>query len=466
MNAHPAPMQLTIDLDAALRKICQRQTLNDVHFAVQLVRHALSHQPTAIHIRTRGHTFTLHRDGEPIDPAEFDLLTTILDNADQATVYDALNRLEREFGIALLSVLVGQAHVDIHSGNRSLAAAWGRRQPAAPRTPIQGTRIRIRRSARQARRENRELRFFCEFCDVPVFLNGKNICRPAHLEDQILSGKVQHRKGSGWMGIPERGSLSRIVFLKRGVRFGSQHFLESSGRVFHALWNASRTEFESDYSASIREGRDCFRDAVPSLYDTLVKHFHQLDRERKNRVKSLILSMDPQLCASFMEYIPIFSSPDSEFDLSIRELKGLNHRYGMLPYFAPPPPPRAPRFPVLEPDDLYFIRTRMRFTPQLTRLSGSLKHRSPPRRSSPIGPDTPQPDAFLSSLNARPNWRFAWTPSPQPTAFLDPRGVRCVSLPAQDRVVEWARTTLQRHPHTVHLLRFRLWGYALNQTKT
>lgn len=43
-------LRFSIDMEAEIIKITQKQHLNRVHFLVQLVRHALSHQPNSIGI--------------------------------------------------------------------------------------------------------------------------------------------------------------------------------------------------------------------------------------------------------------------------------------------------------------------------------------------------------------------------------------------------------------------------------
>ncbi len=190
------PIQLSIDLDAALRKIAQRQNLNDVHFAVQLVRHALALGPSHIHINTRGRTFQIQHDGSPIDEMEMHLIDAILQRRSQHEVYEALSRLERDYGIALLSVFVNEANVELRSGNHIMGVTSGKWAMSIANTKVRGVRIRIRRHRSQARRENRELRFFCEFSDAPIFLNRRLICHRAKLSNQILTGTVRQKMGT------------------------------------------------------------------------------------------------------------------------------------------------------------------------------------------------------------------------------------------------------------------------------
>lgn len=351
-------LELSIDLAEETRKIAREQHLNQVHYLVQLVRHALTHHPRTIRIRSAPRWIELTQDGENLHAGEWELLARLL--VENAISEDgrqrALSILERRYGVAILSLLFTFPSVEITTGGKRMTSGAGRVVLGDRQPPVPGYRIRVERRRTSRKDEAGELAFFCAGSAVPVVYNGRRINAPIVLSSLIMPRDTNHPTGHGRIGIPARGDLSSYQFFKNGIRFGVKQFLSRDALPVRGFWNSTRSGFEPEFRQSIRNGESCLRAQAWDLSGSLAENFGPLPPEAKSRLKQLVLAIDPALWPSGWERLPLFHSCRREYALSLQDLAALQRRYGAVPYVVRPDPAAPAAIPRLVPEDAWFLR--------------------------------------------------------------------------------------------------------------
>lgn len=322
-------LELSIDLEAELVSLTERQHLNQVHWAVQLVRHALERRPRRIDVRVRRRTLELTQDGEALSPDEHALLLAITRGPD-AGKQAALAELEARFGVTLLSLLLTAPRVEIESA-RSLVAEEGQVRAGPPRAEP-GYRVRVWRRRGSAREEKDELRFYCRHVDIPLTINGRLLQAPLSLERAIAARGFRSDDGAGLIGLPARGGLSRLRYYKRGVYFGVRQALPPDGRPLEACFDAKLDEHEDNFDRSVRTANRAVRAAGQTLYAELPRLFPSLPAKARSRVKELTLGLAASALPSGLRELPLFATSASSWRLSLDDLSALAARYGRVPY--------------------------------------------------------------------------------------------------------------------------------------
>ncbi|MCU0612700.1 MAG: hypothetical protein MUE60_13050 [Candidatus Eisenbacteria bacterium] len=348
-------LALTIDLAAELRKIAERQHLNDVHFLVQLVRHAMRHLPSSIDIVSSSAHVAVRQDGLAFPRTERDLILSVLGGDDPAQQQRVLEALEREHGTSILSLALLFSRVEVSSEDWTLVAERGRGklQPRGERRP--GYQIAIRRINRARNSERKEIAFFCAGASVPIRYNGKAVNLPSILKGQVLVSKAEDSRGRGMLGIPLAGRLSTVSFLKQGIRFGFRRFLDPDGYVVEGLWDAHDSSFEPTYAQSISSGEEFVARSRPELYAAIGSHFTTLDRSSRERLRQLLLGA---VATDGLDHIPMFDSVRQPFSLSMHEILSLENRYGGIPFSMRPSRRLPPWIPVLRLEEMHALRRR------------------------------------------------------------------------------------------------------------
>lgn len=339
----------SIDLEAELRKIAQRQHLNDVNYLVQLVRHALRHDPGVIRIVSTRRCLTICQDGRPFPDSELELLQTIIGGDDLLRQQAALGALEREHGITILSVLLSFSRVAVTSAMWTMTAAEGHLRVHPIAEAIPGYRIVIHRRLRGRDAERKELDFFCAGCVVPIHYNSVRINRPITLRGQVLSASAGGEAGRGELGIPLKATLSAMSYFKAGVRFGFRRFLDPRGMTVEGYWDSAHHGFEPHYEQSTRAGEAFLHAARITLFDEAAARFAALEIGQKQRVRPLgllLLAHRPQ-----WRHAPLFDSVRQPFSLAMTHLEDLKERFGAIPCslrFSPRLPRWVPRLALEE----------------------------------------------------------------------------------------------------------------------
>lgn len=324
-------LRLSIDLEAELASITERQHLNQVHWAVQLVRHALERRPRRVDVRVRARTLELAHDGESLSADEHALLLAVTRGPDDDK-QAALAELEARFGVTLLSLLLTAPRVELH-GRFSLVAEGGRVRAGPPRVEP-GYRVRVWRRGGSARQEKEELRFYCRHADVPLTLDGRLVNEPIALERAIAGRRFRSDDGEGLVGLPARGALSRLRYFKRGVYFGVRQSLPSDGRPLEACFDTKLDEHEDNFERSVRLANRAVRAAGRQLYADLPSVFPSLPPRGRARVKDLVLGASSSDLPDALRRLPLFATSASSWRLSLDDLDALARRYGRVPYLA------------------------------------------------------------------------------------------------------------------------------------
>lgn len=457
-------LSLSIDLAAELVSITERQHLNKVHWAVQLVRHALEHRPRHVSVRTSYGRLGLSQDGDGLCVDEHRLLLLVTGGPD-AGRHDALAELERRFGVTLLSLLLTSKRVEI-LGRLSLVSEDGR-VIAGPPSPTPGYRVRIWRSGGSPREEEAELRFYCRHATVPLTLNGKPLNTPLVLERAVLSRPFRSDDGSGLIGLPARGSLTKLRYFKRGVYFGVRQSLPSGGRPVTACFDATAFDREENFERSVDAANQAVRVARRQLYADLPALFPEMTPTERARVKDLALASPPARLSSAFRGLPLFGTSTSSWRLSLDDLLHLARRFGRVPYL---PRPRGDddELPVLSMPEVAAVSRLLAVPVQralsfgadagvLARVRQSLRQLLSPRvRRSP---GRPLPDhaldddtrALLDALSrARPDVRFLVTHDGAPV--LKRGRVRCLYLPASDPRLRRAVARYRERPEELDVI--------------
>jgi hypothetical protein len=452
----------TIDLEAELKSITERQHLNQVHFTVQLVRHALELAPSHIHLRVSRRCFELSHDGEPLSAEEQALLLCVTGGT-EAERQEALSALERRCGVALLSLLLTSERVELYS-RHGLRAVEGRVAAGRPSSGP-GYVLRVWRAGRSAREEKAELRFYCRHARVPVTINGRRINAPLTLERALLERPFHTVHGSGLVGIPAWGSLSRMRYYKRGVYFGVRQSLPVGGKPVEATFDSSRTGYEDNFAASVSAANDAIRSASRQLYADLPALFPQMTPVERARVKAVALSLPRLEDASGLASLPLFDTSVSSWRLSLAELAQRVERLSYLPYL-PRPERGDDDLPLLAVDEVVaasrLLRVPARRALRFTRdrglwgvarraakeLRAALKSEEParPLPAEALDDDTRR---LLSALaRERPDLRFCVTEGGEP--WLDERGpVRRMCLPRTDPTLQRAVERFRSFPDEI-----------------
>jgi hypothetical protein len=354
-------LQLSIDLEAELRKITREQHLNQVHYLVQLVRHALAHRPRGITIASSRHQLELAQDGATFDEEEWQILKMLLlrPRTPEPVVQEVLSRLEERHGIAVLSLFHMFPSVELATADKRLSAAGGRSRLETGRRCLGGYRIRVQRDQRDLAAERRELEFFCAGAATVIRYNGRPINRPVKLADALLKVPFAFDSGLGAVGIPAAGDLCRFTYFKCGVRFGFKRFTPTDGLLLAGVWDDARPEFEPYYARSIRTGEFCLKAHGDLPYRAAAGRFDELDPESRRRIKQVLFGLPADGWAERFGALPLFHSVQREFVLTLRDLAALRERFEAVPFVSAPDSDLPGIIPCLGGGDVHFLRGRL-----------------------------------------------------------------------------------------------------------
>ncbi len=465
-----AALRFSIDLESEIRKITQRQHLNQVHYLVQLVRHALSRRPESIHVRIDKRFLVLSQDGESFPEDEWQLLQGLLrpESLSVTECQRALGKLEEYHGVAFLSLMMNAPRLEIQSGDTEWTCSMGRIQHLRRIAPIKGYRLRLVREGAAPREEAAELRFYCSGASAPLYLNGKKINRPFSFDGQILILRFRHHSGHGAVGLPLEGDLRSITLFKQGVRLGVKHSRPDGGLIFHGWWNSSLTHFESDYRESIERGERHLAFHVQRLYRQIGNHFASLGDPQKIRVKKLLLGLDGDSWQERFGKIPLFHACGKPFSLSLQDLLRLNPHFEGIP-FNSRPGGGIPFLPYLLPEDILFLHEKLQLeTRQCRAPRGRWPHRlfdffkRRPRRVPSHTPVEAGPDQklLLRALHQDdPFCRYSFIQGPS-RVVRDRKCRDWVLLQVDHPLVIEAVRTHERQPEMLPLLKHRLKALA------
>lgn len=458
-------LEPTIDLAAELMSITQRQHLNDVHYGVQLVRHALAASPLSVELRVRRHVFELAHNGRPLDEEEHRLLLAVT-NPDAPERQEALAALERRFGVALLTVLTTAERVEIE-GRRALTAEGGWVRAGRP-SDRPGYRIRVHRRARSLRDERAELRFYCRYARVPITLNGRVLNHSLELDEALVQKRVETPEGEGTAAVPLTGALTRVRYFKDGVYFGVRRSLPSDGRPVEAVFDSHVPGVEDNFSRSVTAANDAIGKAKEEVYRELAARFWEAAPRARARTREIVLGLERDRLRAPLVDVPVFHTSARDWRLSLRDLADLARRRGYVPYLRRRQNPDD-ELPVLDADDVAAVgrllnrpvRHALTFQPEgglrarWRALRADLKEeltRTPAREVVPPDRLDPEVRALVTALEEHEQNLSVRVTEGGVVEMTRAGALRTLYVPVDDPELERAVDTWRRTPERIDVI--------------
>lgn len=349
-------LQFSIDLDAELNKITRDQHLNDVHYLVQLVRHAMRHNPSRIQLDMQRNHLEFSHDGASLSMSESNCLWDLLNpESPKETRQAALHTLEKRHGIILLSLLRNSEEVSLRYIDHVLEGKQGRVSLYSEASEERGYRLILRGNRVNKTKEINELKYFCSGCKTPVVVNGKPINAPIVFQGQILIQAFDESGGDGYVGIPISGDVCTTDFYKAGIRVGTKTFMPRNGLLYHGYWNNQDVLFEDTYLESTKKGDATMEKWAIYLYAKIPEFFDGVSNETKARLKKLLMGLDHDIWDTKLESLKLFASPSSAWQLSMDDIEDLDQRFFYVPYTTQGRRTSLTNIPVLEGDEVAFL---------------------------------------------------------------------------------------------------------------
>ena len=469
-DRHNTSLRVSIDIDAEIRKISREQHLNDVHYIIQMIRHAVIHHPKHITITSSSRRLRLYQNGSSIHPDEWHLISLLCDirPSSDTAIHDAIRRMELQYGIALLSVIRSFRHTEIINGTEHLIIRDGKAilEQCSPRD---GYTVSIFQGTRDRRREWRELVYFCSECTIPIIYNGKTIRDSRPIYDLILKIHDKSDNGSGECGIPRGGSMSRLDYRKTGIRFGTKSEIPNDGRVIHGEFDSAIPKFEPHYRASIHNADDFFHTAASRLYGRSLSLFPDLTATDKIRLKQLLFNTSGTDVLFIWKNVPIFHSVHGPFRLSLAHVEKLVTWFGYVPYSAEKDISLPAYIPQLNSSDIRFLRDRIghsiRSIPHVQKslsirrpgISDSVRRNDDISHRSATSFSNHDLAEFIRLLNDS-SLPYEFTVGEQWDKREDESGVKHIEIQQDSRFFIDALDTWKRNPETISVWRWRMIG--------
>lgn len=456
----------TIDLEEGLNKLSERQSPSAAHFAVQLIRHALTFRPSEIEVSCSRDTFQLIQNGDFISAEEFRLLEDVSSSETMSRVR-SLSILEKKYDITLLAALRRYAVCSIDSGGHRLSV--GAAPPMNNYSSRRGHRIFIRDRLPSPRKIKDEVSFYCRHVPCRLIFNGHDLQTPIRLRDPVVEDKVAMPSGTVHIGVPRQGTLSRVRYFKQGVFFGVRDHLPTCGQVIDAAFDSNLTAPEDNFRDSIRAARAALQVATSAIYEHAFATFADLDPIGKTRLRDLFLATDLDNWSNEARRAPLFDSTTAPFSRSFESLLQECDTRGFLLFDDTHRMTCEGRLR-LDPKQHRRLQTmlRTRLVPasavsQLDahggRRLGTLTDNAPlrPRSAQPVVADTSMThlhphefDELLQHLNVDPSVGFRWV---QQEAAPEAKQAHTLVLPSDHPYLVKALRLLRRDPNHVAMVR-------------
>ena len=375
---------LDIDLDAALNKISQRQTLNQVHYLVQLVRDALTRAPSLIRIEQNEDQLLVYHDGAAMGDDEWLLLHATTKSHEPSKRTQALSELEDRMGVALLSMCLSENPAKIQSGNFIMHARDGVPSFSSLSSAYAGFELNLTRPAKWASEEREALVYYCSRSDVPIYLNGTTL-DPSQDDVACILGATQtDESGAVDTGLLSEGTVSRTSYFKQGIRFGVKYGQSSDGSITASTWNSHYLSFEPHFSHSIKTGDHAIGSLVGHLYRNIPDYYDDLAIDEQERVRNLLIRFRIPAWEKIFGKLKLFDMGTQPRQLSLKDLRRLQKNFGYLPFQSHDH--AILDLPTLNRDEIAFLR----------RLGFNL--RDVPARAHPLRPNRRDRTCWVSQL--------------------------------------------------------------------
>lgn len=420
-------LSFSIDLEAELKSMTERQHLNAVHFAVQLVRHALRHRPQRITIVSTKKAFTITHDGEPFADAERALLFAVL-NADAShdpnQRQQALSTLERQHGIDILALMTTADRVRVLSST-SFQSQRGAVPSVVNEQHGPGTKIVVKRKRRSLRQERKELAFYARYADAEIRYNRRRLTRPMPVAKNICTTTVVDTTAKAIVRLPRDQNTKRIRYYKHGVYFGVRNSVPADGLVIDAIYNAQLRHAEDNFRDSLSASSGILRTARDRMLSAVASSASNLSSRDFERAKHLLLRMAIEAWPPELRATRFFDAVGQKRAYSLEDFARRARRAAL--FYAPPTKTagRDPLLPVLSASEAASLsrllrvpvrptleanaptwgqRLRSRFRRQAAReVSPALPHpMAPSAEAAALARTLHQPGVFTLAFSAEP----------------------------------------------------------------
>ena len=269
---------LSIDIDAALRKLTEKRFKSIDDPAIVLIRFAAAGTPKGIRIQLTNRSLDIETTGQRVDPALFHHLATLLDTTESKEGRaGALSHLEQVVGLDILAAFAGAPSRVTFSWQTESGAEGIRFVPGEPPEPFSSTfpgdlTIRIR-GGLPAKADPVKIAEKCRFSQVPIIINGHLASRGIKVEGSLIRQKITDSDLVGVVGIPKEGDLSQITLLDNGIITDELYMPAQGGLVFHATVFGKRSDFQEIYPE--------LRNAAKRLLAPLANGYPSLSAKRQ-----------------------------------------------------------------------------------------------------------------------------------------------------------------------------------------
>jgi hypothetical protein len=283
--SEPVEHLLTIDLDAAVRKLSEERFKTPGESILELVRLVSGMKPSEVRLSLTAKRVVIQANAVRVDEELMELLALLLDSEGPIQLRQhALNTLEREFGLEALAAFQGQPRSVRFEWSNDMRPAGlkfqrGQRPKRYQPADVDGLVIAMR-----GRMEHLEASRFikrrCRYSNRPIFLNGRRISQGGRLNHCLIQVDLSNARMKGTIGLPDDGELTTLVRLDRGIVREESYFPAVRGLLFSAILE------ERDSNTKATNGT--LGRAANRLYLKLAKSYERLNDADKVRAEELL----------------------------------------------------------------------------------------------------------------------------------------------------------------------------------
>ena len=269
---------LSIDIDAALRKLTEKRFKSVDDPALVLIRFVASSLPRAIRVATGNRALTVETSAGEISSTPFHLLRILFDpSKPREDRSHALGELESSVGLDILAAFAGapsRVTIAWREGDAMKGVRFtpGRR-PLLFHPEVHGDFILKVEGGLPVKAEPQNVAEKCRFSEIPIFVNGNIVSHGIKVEGSLIRQKLVGKELRGVVGIPKEGDLSQITLLDHGIIADELYMPAQGGLVFHATVYGKRSDFQEFYPR--------LRNAAKRLLIPLSKGYPSLNRKRQ-----------------------------------------------------------------------------------------------------------------------------------------------------------------------------------------
>jgi hypothetical protein len=269
---------LSIDIDAALRKLTEKRFKDVDEPALVLIRFAAGQHPKGIRIAFRNRSFRLEALTNEMPQSPFHQLTTLFDpTAPKRERSQMLSDLENSVGLDILAAFSGAPNRVEFTWKGARKTEGIRFNPGAPPvrfSPEESANLTIRiRGGLPARADPKKVAEKCRFSETPVIVNSALVNQGVKVEGALIRQQLATKRLKGGVGIPKEGDLTKVTFLEHGIISEELYMPAQGGLVFHAVIIGKRSDFKEVYPQ--------LRQAAKRLLPPLAKGYPKLDEKRQ-----------------------------------------------------------------------------------------------------------------------------------------------------------------------------------------